>query len=231
MEVLYEDNHLILINKRAGDLVQHDPSGDTPLEETVRRYIKERYKKPGEVFLGVVHRIDRPVSGVVLFARTSKALVRLNEMMQQRTIKKSYWAIVSEKPAQEEGTLTHFLYRDTRRNKTICYLKEGKDSKKALLHYRVLGGSDRYWLLEIDLETGRHHQIRAQLAAMGCPIKGDLKYGAPRSNPDGGISLHARTISFVHPVQNVALSVTAPTPSDPLWDYFSDNFGRELQNG
>ncbi len=225
MEVLYEDNHLILVNKRAGEIVQYDQTGDTPLEEQVKHYLKEKYHKPGEVFLGVVHRIDRPVSGVVLFARTSKALVRLNEMMQTRDVKKSYWAIACEKPPQQEDTLIHYLFRDSRNNKTRCFAHPGKDAKKAVLHYRLIGASQRYWLLEIDLETGRHHQIRAQLAAIGCPIKGDLKYGAPRSNPDGGISLHARNISFRHPVQNAPISVTAPLPDDPLWNLFSDSVG------
>lgn len=224
MEVLYEDNHLILVNKRAGEIVQFDKTGDTPLEEEVKRYLKERYHKPGEVFLGVVHRIDRPVSGVVLFARTSKALVRLNEMMQTRAVKKRYWALVCEKPPQQEETLIHYLFRDSRTNKTRCYPNPGKEAKKAILHYRLIGATQRYWLLEIDLETGRHHQIRAQLAAIGCPIKGDLKYGAPRSNPDGGISLHARNISFQHPVQNIPLSVTAPLPSDPLWNLFAESY-------
>jgi len=218
MQVLYEDNHVIIVSKRAGEIVQGDKTGDTPLSETVKAYIKERYQKPGAVFLGVVHRLDRPVSGIVLFARTSKALTRLSEMFRTRAVKKTYWAIVANKPPQEEGTLTHWLTRNPKNNTARAYDHEVPGSKQAILDYRIIGCSDRYWLLEIDLHTGRHHQIRCQLAKMGCPIKGDLKYGAPRSNPDGGISLHARNIRFEHPVSHQPIDITAPVPDERLWE-------------
>ena len=217
MEVVYEDNHIIIVNKRSGEIVQGDKTGDEPLSETVKAYIKEAYHKPGNVFLGVVHRLDRPVSGLVVFAKTSKALSRLNEMFRVGDVHKTYWAIVKDKPAVEEGTLTHWLVRNEKQNKSYAYDREVPRSKKALLHYRLIGCTDRYSLLEIQLMTGRHHQIRCQLARMGCPIKGDLKYGAPRSNPDGSISLLARKIELVHPVSKEPVSVVAPVPDDNLW--------------
>ena len=214
---LYEDNHIIIVNKRAGEIVQGDKTGDTPLSEMVKAYIKEKCHKPGDVFLGVVHRVDRPVSGVVLFARTSKALSRLSEMFRTRAIRKTYWAIVSNQPPQEEGTLTHWLTRNPKNNTSRAYDREVPNSKQAILDYRIIGHSNRYWLLEVDLHTGRHHQIRCQLAKIGCPIKGDLKYGAQRSNPDGSISLHARSIQFEHPVSHLPIDITAPVPDDNLW--------------
>lgn len=217
MEVVYEDNHIIIVNKRSGEIVQGDKTGDKPLSETVKAYIKEAYHKPGNVFLGVVHRLDRPVSGLVVFARTSKALSRLNEMFRVGDVHKTYWAIVKDKPAVEEGTLTHWLVRNEKQNKSYAYDREVPRSKKAVLHYRLIGCTDRYSLLEIQLMTGRHHQIRCQLARMGCPIKGDLKYGAPRSNPDGSISLLARKVELVHPVSKEPVSVVAPVPDDNLW--------------
>ena len=217
MEVLYEDNHVIIVNKRAGEIVQGDKTGDTPLSEIVKLYLKERFQKPGNVFLGVVHRLDRPVSGIVLFARTSKALSRLSEIFRTRAVRKTYWAIVGQQPPQDKGTLTHWLTRDERTNKARAYDHEVPGSKQAVLDYRVIACSDRYWLLEIDLHTGRHHQIRCQLAKMGCPVRGDLKYGAPRSNPDGSISLHARRITFEHPVSHQSIDITAPVPDDRLW--------------
>ena len=218
---LFEDNHVIVVNKRAGEIVQGDKTGDKPLSETVKSYIKEKYQKPGEVFLGVVHRLDRPVSGIVLFARTSKALTRLSEMFRTRAVQKTYWAIVGNQPPQEEGTLTHWLTRNPKNNTARAYDREVPNSKQAILDYRIIAKSDRYWLLEIDLHTGRHHQIRCQLAKIGCPIKGDLKYGAPRSNPDGSISLHARRITFEHPVSHQQIDVTAPVPNDNLWQAIS----------
>jgi len=220
LEVLFEDNHIIAINKPNNIIVQKDLTGDTSLEDFVKQYIKEKYNKPGEVFLGVVHRIDRPVSGIVLFARTSKALTRLNEMFKLKDIKKTYWAIVKQKPNPTSSSLTHFIYRDTKINKSIAYDKPVKESKEAILSYATLSSSDNYHLLEIDLHTGRHHQIRCQLAKIGCPIKGDLKYGFARSNPNGGISLHARSVTFTHPVTKAQISITASTPSDSLWDSF-----------
>ncbi len=219
-DILYEDNHLIIVNKRCGEIVQYDKTNDIPLEQTLKEYIKKKHNKPGEVFLGIVHRIDRPVSGVVVFARTSKALTRLNAMFQDKSIKKTYWAIVKERPPKETGVLTHYIERNTKLNRSFCYDKEKAGAKKAVLHYKHLFSSDHYHLLEVDLETGRHHQIRCQLAAIHCPIKGDLKYGFPRSNEDGGISLHARKISFQHPVKDEKISITAPPPNDPLWNYF-----------
>lgn len=214
---LYEDNHVIVVSKRVGEIVQGDKTGDEPLSETVKAYLKEKYRKPGEVFLGVVHRLDRPVSGVVLFARTSKALRRLSEMFRTRSVRKTYWAIVGNQPPGSEGTLTHWLTRNPKNNTARAYDREVPGSKQAILDYRIVGRSDRYWLLEVDLHTGRHHQIRCQLAKMGCPIRGDLKYGAPRSNPDGGISLHARRIVFEHPVSHQTVDVTAPVPDERLW--------------
>jgi 23S rRNA pseudouridine1911/1915/1917 synthase len=218
MTVLYEDNHIIAVNKSSSEIVQGDKTGDQPLSETIKLYLKEKYNKPGEVFLGVTHRLDRPVSGVVLFAKTSKALTRLNEMFRNQEVKKTYWAIVKEKPAQAEGRLEHYLIRNEKQNKSVAYDKERSDAKKAALTYRLIAQSDTYYLLEVMLETGRHHQIRCQLAKMGCPIKGDLKYGFPRSNPNGGISLHARSIEFIHPVSKQQISLTAPVPTDDkLW--------------
>jgi len=199
--------------------VQGDKTGDQPLSETIKLYLKEKYNKPGDVFLGVTHRLDRPVSGVVLFAKTSKALTRLNEMFRNQEVKKTYWAIVKERPEQPEGRLEHYLVRNEKQNKSIAYEKERSDAKKAALSYKLIAHSDTYYLLEVQLETGRHHQIRCQLAKMGCPIKGDLKYGFPRSNPNGGISLHARSVEFIHPVSKLPISLTAPVPvDDKLWE-------------
>jgi len=217
MDVLYEDNHVIIVAKRAGEIVQGDKTGDAPLSDAVKTYIKERYQKPGDVFLGVVHRLDRPVSGLVVFARTSKALTRLSEMFRTRQVQKTYWAIVGNQPPQPEGTLTHWLTRNEQKNMARAYDREVPGSKQAILDYRVIGRSERYWLLEVHLHTGRHHQIRCQLAKMGCPIRGDLKYGAPRSNPDGSISLLARRIEFIHPVSQETIIAEAPLPHDPLW--------------
>lgn len=217
MQVIYEDNHIIVVAKHSGEIVQGDKSGDRPLTEDVKAYLKEKYAKPGLVFLGVVHRLDRPVSGLVVFARTSKALSRLNEMFRNGSIHKTYWALVQTLPPAEEGELIHWLTRNERQNKSYAYRNEVPGSKKAVLRYRVIGQTDRYTLLEIQLLTGRHHQIRCQLAAMGCPIRGDLKYGAPRSNPDGSISLLARSIEFVHPVSKEIICLEAPLPEDSLW--------------
>ena len=218
MEVLYEDNHLIIVSKRAGEIVQGDKTGDTPLSETIKLYIKEKYQKPGEVFIGVVHRLDRPVSGVICFARTSKGLSRMNQLFaQDHRVGKTYLALSATPPPHSEGTLTHWLTRDTERNKAKAYDREVPGSKKAVLDYKLLGKTDRYYLLEVHLRTGRHHQIRCQLAKMGCPIKGDLKYGSPRSNPDGSISLHARNLTLEHPVSHESISITAPVPNDKLW--------------
>ena len=218
MTVLYEDNHIIAVNKSSSEIVQGDKTGDQPLSETIKLYLKEKYNKPGDVFLGVVHRLDRPVSGVVLFAKTSKALTRLNEMFRTQEIKKTYWAIVKEKPEQPEGRLEHYLTRNEKQNKSMAYDKPRSDAKKAALSYRMIAQSDTYYLLEVQLETGRHHQIRCQLAKMGCPIKGDLKYGFPRSNPNGGISLHARSVEFIHPVSKEFIQLTAQLPTDDkLW--------------
>ena len=217
MQVIYEDNHIIVVSKQSGEIVQGDKTGDTPLSETVKAYIKEKYAKPGAVFLGVVHRLDRPVSGLVVFARTSKALSRLNDMFRNGEVHKTYWAIVQCRPPQDEGTLEHWLVRNEQQNKSYAYDHERPRAKKAVLKYRLIGQSDRYYLLEVHLLTGRHHQIRCQLAAMGCPIKGDLKYGAKRSNPDGSISLLARRVEFVHPVSKETIAVEAPLPEDNLW--------------
>ena len=220
MNVVYEDNHIILVNKASSEIVQGDKTGDTPLSETVKEYIKKKYHKPGNVFLGVTHRLDRPVSGLVLFARTSKALSRLNEMFKTKDIKKPYWAIVKNQPPAPAGELVHWLVRNEKQNKSYAYDREVKDSKKAILDYKVIGRSEHYYLLEINLQTGRHHQIRCQLAKMGCPIKGDLKYGAQRSNPDGSICLHARKIEFIHPVSKEMMSFEAPVPESVLWKSF-----------
>ena len=222
MTVLYEDNHIIAVNKTCNEIVQGDKTGDTPLSETVKAYIKERYQKPGEVFLGVTHRLDRPTSGVVLFARTSKALTRLNEMFRSHEqIRKTYWAIVQGCPKQSEARLENYLTRNERLNKTFIAKPGDKEAKQAILSYRTLVRGEHYTLLEINLETGRHHQIRCQLAAIGCPVKGDLKYGARRSNPDGGISLHARKIEFIHPVKKEPICIVAPVPDDSLWQQFA----------
>ncbi len=218
MDILYEDNHLIVVNKRVGDIVQGDKTGDVPLSEQVKTYIKEHYAKPGDVFLGVTHRLDRPASGALVMARTSKALERLNRMFAQGEVEKTYWAMVVNEPPAREGTLVHWLTRNEKANLSRAYDHEVKGSKKAVLDYRLLSRTDRYWLLEIRLHTGRHHQIRCQLAKVGCPIRGDLKYGAPRSNPDGGISLHARRLRFRHPVgEGKTVDVTAPLPPERLW--------------
>jgi len=218
LEVLFEDNHLLIVNKKSGDIVQGDKTGDKPLSDVVKEYIKEKYNKPGEVFLGVVHRLDRPTSGVIIFARTSKALERLNKMLRERTISKTYWAVVKNTPLKEKDSLIHFLKKNPKNNKSTVFTKETDASKKAILHYSVIKKLDNYSLLEIDLETGRHHQIRAQLAYIGSPIKGDLKYGASRSNKDGSIHLHARKISFTHPVSKEQIYITAPTPREILWN-------------
>ena len=221
MTVVYEDNHIIVVNKTASEIVQADKTGDTPLSETVKHYLKEKYQKPGNVFLGVTHRLDRPVSGLVIFAKTSKALTRLNEMFRTSEVKKTYWAVVKNAPQEPEGELVHFLVRNEKQNKSYAYYKEVPNSKKAILHYRLIGHSENYYLLEVDLKTGRHHQIRCQLAKMGCPIKGDLKYGSPRSNPDGSICLHARRVRFIHPVSKELIELEAPLPEGNLWKGFA----------
>lgn len=220
MTVVYEDNHIIVVNKTSSEIVQGDKTGDIPLSETVKQYLKEKYNKPGNVFVGVTHRLDRPVSGLVVFAKTSKALSRLNDMFRDGEVKKTYWAIVKECPKEAEGELVHYLVRNEKQNKSYAYDKEVRSSKKAVLHYKLIGHSQNYYLLEVDLKTGRHHQIRCQLAKMGCPIKGDLKYGFPRSNPDGSICLHARTVQFVHPVSKEQIALTAPLPEGNLWNGF-----------
>ena len=220
-DILYEDNHLLVVNKRCGDLVQPDPNGSSALENEIKEFLKVRDSKPGDVFLGVVHRIDRPVSGGVLFAKTSKALSRLNEQLRKGEIHKVYWAVVESRPEQEQATLKHYILRDGRSNRSFCYASPKPEAKEARLQYVTLGCSDRYTLVEVNLLTGRHHQIRAQLSKIGCPIKGDLKYGAKRSNAGGGISLHSRTIEFVHPVRKEAIKIVAPVPKDDnLWQFF-----------
>lgn len=220
MTIVYEDNHIIVVNKTASEIVQGDKTGDEPLSERLKSYLKVKYNKPGNVFIGVTHRLDRPVSGLVVFAKTSKALSRLNAMFQTKEVKKTYWAIVTAAPPQEDGELMHYLVRNEKQNKSYAYDRERPESKRAILHYRLLAHSERYWLLEVDLQTGRHHQIRCQLAKMGCPIKGDLKYGAPRSNPDASICLHARQIRFIHPVSKEMINLTAPLPDGNLWAAF-----------
>ena len=217
MNVVYEDNHIIIVNKRSGEIVQGDKTGDKPLSDIVKEYIKEKYNKPGNVFLGVVHRLDRPVSGLVVFAKTSKALSRLNDMFRTGDVHKTYWAITKRRDIAPEGTLTDWLTRNERQNKSYAHDREVASAKKAILKYKVRSVSDNYMLLEVTLLTGRHHQIRCQLAHMGCPIKGDLKYGAPRSNPDGSISLHSRRVEFVHPVSKEQICVEAEVPADRLW--------------
>lgn len=218
LQVLHEDNHLIVINKRPGDIVQGDKTGDMPLSEVVKEYIKVKYNKPGNVYLGVVHRLDRPTSGIVVFAKTSKALPRLNKLFKDKEAKKTYWAVIKNAPPKTEDTLVHYLKRNPKQNKSFAHTKEVPDSKKAILEYRLLKKLDNYYLLEIDLQTGRHHQIRSQLSAVGSPIKGDLKYGFDRSNKDASIHLHARKITFVHPVKKEKLEITAHPPQDPVWD-------------
>ncbi len=218
IDILFEDNHLIVINKRTGDLVQGDKTGDAPLSDILKEYIKEKYNKPGNVYLGVVHRLDRPTSGAVIFAKTSKALGRLNKMLRDKQIDKTYWAVVKNKPSKSSETLINYLRKNPKNNKATVFNKETNDTKKAVLHYKTIKSLDNYHLLEIDLETGRHHQIRAQLSNINCPIKGDLKYGFDRSNKDAGIHLHARKINFIHPVNNKQIEIIAPTPKDPIWD-------------
>ena len=218
LQVLYDDNHVIIVNKRAGDIVQGDKTGDEPLSEVVKAYIKQRDNKPGNVYLGVVHRLDRPTTGIVLFAKTSKALPRLNSLFSEKSAQKTYWAVVKNAPPKKEDTLIHWLKKNPKNNKSTAYSEEVSDSKKAILHYKLLKKLDNYFLLEIALETGRHHQIRSQLATIGCIIKGDLKYGADRSNPDASIHLHARQLRFTHPVNQETIDVTAPVPThDTIW--------------
>ena len=224
LEVLYEDNHIIIVNKRAGDIVQGDKTGDSPLSDIVKSYLKDKYNKPGNVYLGVVHRLDRPTTGVVLFSKTSKALPRLNKLFADKDAKKTYWAIVKNMPPKTSDTLVHWLKKNPKNNKSTAFTSEINGSKKAILHYRVLKQLDNYYLLEIELETGRHHQIRSQLASIGCPIKGDLKYGFDRSNPDGSIHLHARVLEFNHPVTNDSLKIIAPVPQhDAIWQVCESN--------
>ena len=218
LQVIYEDNHLIAINKRPGDIVQGDKTGDAPLSEVVKEYIKTKYNKPGNVYLGVTHRLDRPTSGVVVFAKTSKALPRLNKLFAEKDAKKTYWAVVKKAPPKTSDLLTHWLTRNTKQNKSYAHSKEVTESKKAILEYRLLKKLDNYYVLEIDLHTGRHHQIRAQLAAIGCTIKGDLKYGADRSNKDASIHLHAHNLSFMHPVKKELLTLIAPPPNEAIWN-------------
>ena len=217
LQILYEDNHLIVVNKRVGDIAQGDNSGDKPLPDIVKNYLKEKYNKPGEVFLGVVHRLDRPTTGIVVFAKTSKALTRMNDLFSSRETQKTYVAVVKNKPPKEEDTLVHFIKRNQQNNTSKAHIKEVPDSKKASLHYKIIAALDNYFALEIELYTGRHHQIRAQLQAIGCSIKGDLKYGFDRSNPDGGIHLHARKLGFIHPVSKEAIAIKAPVPADAIW--------------
>lgn len=225
-QILFEDNHLVAINKKCGDIVQGDKTGDPTIGDDVKSYLKEKYSKPGNVFLGVTHRLDRPTSGVLLFARTSKSLARMNELFRtDGSIKKTYWAVVDNKPEPPSATLDHWLVRNEKQNKSYAYPREQKESKKASLTYQWIVSSDRFHLLEIELHTGRHHQIRAQLAAIGLHIKGDLKYGFSRSNKDGGIHLHARSIRFTHPVTQELMHITAPVPNDPLWKYMEEHHG------
>ena len=221
MEIIYEDNHIIAVNKACGEIVMIDQTGDTPMLDAVKQYIKEKYNKPGDVFLGLPHRIDRPTSGIVIMARTSKVLIRFNKMFQKKDqIKKTYWAVVDNAPVPPEGTLEHWITRSKEKNKSYAHSFEAEESKHAILHYRLIARSDNYFLLEIDLKTGRHHQIRAQLSRVGIHIKGDLKYGYPRSNPDGGIHLHARKVEFIHPVRKEPLVIVAAPPDEPLWNAF-----------
>ena len=221
--LLYEDNHLLVVNKQAGQIVQGDKTGDEPLSELLKRFIKERDNKPGNVFMGVPHRLDRPVSGVAIFAKTGKALERLNEMFRNNEMHKLYWAIVKKRPTEDTGMLTHYLSRNEKLNKSFASLEPKPGAKEARLKYRLLMSAENYHLLEVQLFTGRHHQIRCQMAAIGSPIKGDLKYGAPRSNPDGSISLHARSVKFIHPVKKEEITIVAPAPNEPLWQFFENN--------
>lgn len=220
MKVLYEDNHIIVINKEAGEIVQGDKTGDASLCDTMKQYLKEKYAKPGNVFIGLPHRLDRPVSGIVVFAKTSKALERLNRMFSEGAVKKIYWALTKGIPNPTEAEINSWILRNEKMNKSFSYPKEVKGAKRALLHYRLAAASQNYNLIEVELKTGRHHQIRCQLSSIGCPIKGDLKYGAQRSNPDGSISLHARYIEFTHPVSKELIAITAPLPGDRLWQSF-----------
>ena len=222
LQVLYEDNHIIIVNKRAGDIVQGDKTGDKPLSEVVKEFIKDKYNKPGNVYLGVTHRLDRPTTGIVVFAKTSKVLPRLNKLFSDKKVNKTYWAVVKERPKKEKATLVNWLKKNPKNNKSTAYNYEIKDSKKAILHYDIIKQLNNYHLLEVNLETGRHHQIRCQLASIGSPIKGDLKYGFDRSNKDASIHLHSRKIEFIHPVSKKQISVIAPTPNDPIWDACND---------
>lgn len=223
IQVLHEDNHTIVVNKRPSDIVQGDKTGDEPLSEKIKKYLKEKYNKPGNVFCGVVHRLDRPTSGAIVFARTSKALPRLNAQFKEKETRKVYWAVVENAPKSKEGSLVHYLKKNEKQNKSYASANETEGSKKAVLHYKWVASSDKYHLLEIELETGRHHQIRCQLAALGTIIKGDLKYGAKRSNKDGSIHLHSRILEFTHPTTKERIKVTAPCPKEPLWDFFEKN--------
>lgn len=218
LQIIHEDNHLIIINKRVGDIVQGDKTGDKPLSEVVKEYLKIKYNKPGEVFLGVVHRLDRPTTGIVVFAKTSKALTRMNELFSSRATQKTYWAVVKNKPSKSEDNLVHYIKRNEKNNTSKAHIKEVNDSKIASLDYKIISSLNNYFVLEINLHTGRHHQIRAQLQVINCPIKGDLKYGFDRSNPDGGIHLHARKLVFMHPVTKIELEIIAPTPNDVIWN-------------
>ncbi len=223
LEILYEDNHIIALNKAVSDIVQQDKTGDCSLDEKIKKYIRDRDKKPGKVFLGVCHRLDRPVTGVVIFAKTSKALMRLNQMFRTKVVEKKYWAIVKDRPPDLVGNLEHHLSRNSNQNKSYVRAKPGSDTKLAQLSYKIIGNSEKYYLLEVELHTGRHHQIRAQLAHIGCPIKGDLKYGFPRSNKNGGISLHAKSIKFIHPVKKEEIYIVAPSPRDDLFKVFKQD--------
>lgn len=221
--ILYEDNHLIIVNKACGEIVQADKTGDETLADKVKAYIKKKYNKPGEVFLGITHRLDRPTSGIVIFARTSKALTRINKMFAEKQIKKTYWAVVDKAPPKTSDIITHYLIRNRKQNKSYAFDKDEKNSKKAVLSYELKSQSDKFFLLEINLHTGRHHQIRAQLAKIGCRIKGDLKYGFPRSNADGGIHLHAGKLEFIHPVKKEEITISTKPPDDKLWNFFNIN--------
>ena len=223
MTVLYEDNHLIIVNKASSEIVQGDKTGDKPMSEMVKDYLREKYNKPGNIFCGVTHRLDRPTSGVVIFAKTSKALTRLNKLFKDDEVEKVYWAIVQNRPPKKEDILTHFLIKNERINKSTAFDSEKPNTKKAILNYSLIAQSENYFLLRVNLETGRHHQIRVQLSRLGCPIKGDLKYGAKRSNKDGSISLHARSVSFIHPVSQQKIEVVAPVPNDALWRAFEQS--------
>ena len=224
LNILFEDNHLIIVNKYSGDIVQSDKTGDKPLVDKVKEYIKEKYNKPGDVFLGIPHRIDRPTTGIVIFCRNSRSLERINQMFKDKAISKTYWAIVKDKPPAESAKLVHYMKRNEQQNKSYASDQKTTGSQHAELDYRILASSDRYFLLEIDLHTGRHHQIRAQLSKIGCPIKGDLKYGYDRSNEDASISLHARKVSFIHPSKKTMMEIVAPVPDDKLWKYFEMSF-------